>query len=254
MTKYIRKSYKGSDSSYPVSKDMVFMSDIADVPDSRELREKLSKLGLNEESIEKYNLADLKKSYAKLEDFQSDPNNFSDLNIPLTVFRKKPKIYISSRFFELERLILDRINLLSIEEIRLIQEQFNESPENTYINAQTFNQTVKSLEDLIENQKLLGEFYTNRNSFEQEIKRRELDLQEKEIENNNKMKYLDRILAKESVATLIGALIIVLIIGFQLLGIFCDKAKTPEILNNTLLIVLGFFFGQSSNKGKGEND
>ncbi|MCA6624748.1 MAG: hypothetical protein IM542_19680 [Pseudanabaena sp. M165S2SP1A06QC] len=228
------------------------MSDIANVPDSRELREKLSGLGLDEVRIGKYNLDELKDSYKRLKDFEDDPNNFSDLKIPLTVFGQKPKIYRSKVFFKLEKLILDRINLLSRQEIKGLQDTAKRSEDN--ISAQTFSKALKSIEEIIDNQNLLNESERKQVSFEQE---KELYTLRMEMEDRNTKRNIDfwgKFLAKESVATFVGAFIILIIVGFQIAGIFLDKAKPPEILNNTLLIVLGFFFGQSSNKGKGEND
>ena len=228
------------------------MSDIADVPDSTELREKLSRLGLDEASIEKYSLDELKDSYKRLKDFEDDPNNFSDLKIPLTVFGQKPKIYSSKVFFKLEKLILDRINLLSRKEIKGLQDPAKSSEDK--ISVQTFSKAIKSLEEIIDNQKLLNESELKQVSFERE---KELYALSMEMQDRNAKRNIDfwgKFLAKESVATFVGAFIILIIVGFQLAGIFVNKEKTPEILNNTLLIVLGFFFGQSSNKGKGEND
>jgi len=252
MTKYNVKSYKRGASSYPFSRDMILMSDIADVPDSTKLREKLFELGLDEESITEYDLDELKNSYKKLKDFEKNPNNFSDLKIPLTVFGQKPKIYSSKLLFRLEKLILNRINSLKKGEIQELQDPTKSLGDN--ISVQTFSKAIKSLEEIIDNQKLLNESELKRVSFEQE---KELCALYMDIADRNAKRNIDfwgKFLAKDSVATYVGALTILIIVVVQLVGIFWDKAKTPEILNNTLLIVLGFFFGQSSSKGKEDSD
>ena len=53
------------------------------------------------------------------------------------------------------------------------------------------------------------------------------------------------ILGRESVATVLGGILIVVIILAEVTAFFLDK-QVPQILDNTLLILLGYFFGQTT--------
>lgn len=251
MTRGIRKSsqFRRKNTSFSSLTNFCFMSDIIPIPDCSELRDRLAKQGLDEETIKKYNLEELKNSYQTLKNFIEDSNNFSDLVNRSNSFGQNKPLYSSSLFIKLEKLILNRINSLCKQKIEDIQK----NPDET-ISVKTFHAALQSLQQVIESQKLLGDSDIRAMSLKQDKEMQEFLMGMKERESKIRLTFLNRFLAKESIATLIGALVIVLIVGVQLSGIFFDKAKTPEILNNTLLIVLGFFFGQSSNKGKGEND
>lgn len=54
------------------------------------------------------------------------------------------------------------------------------------------------------------------------------------------------LLERESAATIIGGILLLIIIVAHVTAIF-SKFSIPEILNNAFLIILGYFFGQSTN-------
>ncbi|MFI9649049.1 hypothetical protein ACIHAA_22450 [Streptomyces sp. NPDC052040] len=58
-----------------------------------------------------------------------------------------------------------------------------------------------------------------------------------------------QLLARESVATLIGSLLLVGLATVITVAMFL-KVQVTEILTNSFLIVLGYFFGQNSDKGR----
>ena len=63
----------------------------------------------------------------------------------------------------------------------------------------------------------------------------------------NKKEYLKMFLEKQSMATLVGAILLILITFALIIAVFF-KGQTTEILNNALLVLLGYFFGQAVNK------
>ncbi|NET54031.1 MAG: hypothetical protein F6K09_37045 [Merismopedia sp. SIO2A8] len=60
-------------------------------------------------------------------------------------------------------------------------------------------------------------------------------------------------LARESVASIVGAILLIIITVAQLIAMH-PNVETTEILNNSFLVILGYFFGQAMNKdGKKTN-
>ena len=54
------------------------------------------------------------------------------------------------------------------------------------------------------------------------------------------------LLERESAATILGGFLLLIILIVHVTAIFA-KFSMPEILNNAFLIILGYFFGQSTN-------
>jgi len=60
-------------------------------------------------------------------------------------------------------------------------------------------------------------------------------------------------LERESVATLVGALLLLVIGAAVLVSMFLGT-KTPDLISNTFLLVLGYFFGQSTSKAPAKSE
>jgi len=61
------------------------------------------------------------------------------------------------------------------------------------------------------------------------------------------------LLERESAATILGGVLLLIILVAHVTAIF-SKFSIPEILNNAFLIILGYFFGQSTNKKQPERE
>ncbi len=55
-------------------------------------------------------------------------------------------------------------------------------------------------------------------------------------------------LEREPAAVLIGGLLLLILTGTLIVGMF-TSTEIPEILGNSFLLILGFFFGQTTHRG-----
>jgi hypothetical protein len=54
--------------------------------------------------------------------------------------------------------------------------------------------------------------------------------------------------ARESMATYVGALLLVVLTLVQVTSMFLGNSYKSEIINNAFLLILGYFFGQSAGR------
>ncbi|GHO55290.1 hypothetical protein [Ktedonobacter robiniae] len=57
---------------------------------------------------------------------------------------------------------------------------------------------------------------------------------------------------RESVSTIIGALLLLIIVAALIIAMF-NHVTSPEIINNAFLVILGYFFGQTVGKVEAKN-
>lgn len=89
---------------------------------------------------------------------------------------------------------------------------------------------------------------------EQERLRMQIKLEAEERRAKTKLEYLEKFLERESVATLIGSLLLLIITVVLLIGMFTGKIES-KIIENGFLVLLGYFFGQTiSRKEKKEKN
>lgn len=135
------------------------------------------------------------------------------------------------------------------------------------INTISRSKKINSLKELIENisdtklrvkiDKELKDY--NKQTHEIEKQERDLSKEEKDLENSkkqleiskSKLEILEKksqiwltFLAKESVASIIGALLLIIIAVSLLISMFL-KIQTTEIVESTFLLILGYFFGHA---------
>ena len=135
------------------------------------------------------------------------------------------------------------------------------------IKTKSRNEKISSLEDLINNvgddelrnkiESELEELNTQTTEFEEQAK--ELSKEEKEIESSKqlleisktKLELLEKksqiwltILAKESIASIIGAFLLIIIAICLLVSMFLG-IETTEIIESAFLLILGYFFGHA---------
>jgi hypothetical protein len=80
-------------------------------------------------------------------------------------------------------------------------------------------------------------------AFEIEAKRFDIEIKRFKERSRVYRSFLER----ESVATIIGALLLLILGATHIIAMFTGTA-TSDILNNSFLIILGYFFGQTVSK------
>ncbi len=219
----------------------------------------LASIGLSKEEIERQSLQDLKQSLDRVNEAISKPEFFGtiglafDAEVGLLITQNKSKtnihqVGILPILLERKKLILERIaslkgskgllglkDLISQVEDRKIREQLQEQVESLKEEQEIKEQLEKTeKESLREKNKTFDE-------IEQLTKKTEM------LERRSKvwLSFLER----ESVATVVGATLLVLITFTQIIAMFIQLEST-EIINNAFLLILGYFFGQSSQKNR----
>lgn len=207
-------------------------------------------LGLSLSQIEGQSLVELEQSLERVNDCIRNPDSFG-------IFKIESKVTISlvgattngsfqvgvlPTLLEIKKVIIERIKFLKGEE------------------------KVENLRDLIKN----IDNDSLRSKLESEIDELESDSKRLQIETNEvneaqiqaqikaqselsrlRMELFERrskvwlsFLERESVATIVGAFLLTIITFTHIVAIF-TKVPTSDILNNSFLVILGYFFGQS---------
>ena len=91
-----------------------------------------------------------------------------------------------------------------------------------------------------ENQRLQEQINFRELTFKMEVERAKLDMEKSERKAKVTQSYLER----DYVATLIGGALLIIIICSLIIGMFL-RIPSTDIINSTLLLILGYFFGQS---------
>ena len=214
----------------------------------------LTQMGLGEEQIKQQTLEELQQSLETINDAIKNPDSFGALNLKLdaqigaVIASNGSGAHVSLGILpillERKKLILQRIRLLKGEE-----------------KIETIQDLIKTIPDEKVQEKLNREI-TELKSESQKIREQEQQVQKVQNEEQIKaqaevarlsMELFERrskvwlsFLEKDSVATTIGGILLILItlsqIGAMLFGI-----APSDTLNNTFLVILGYFFGQSTN-------
>ncbi len=168
------------------------------------------------------------KSLPELEDSLIEMENPAILSISLL-----PKFVIAER----KRLILDRIQeLYSYEKIESIKD------------------LVREVKDDDLKSKLSAELSALREGSEKyqkevnDITTREIEAKIKNEQFERKSKFWLSLLQRESAASIIGGIVLLMLTVALIIGMFCGEES--QILSNGFLVILGYFFGQSSSKNK----
>ena len=224
----------------------------------------LKPLNLTEEEIQEQSLEELKISLERINEAIQHPESFGTINLKITadtgviIAKATSESHFSMGILpillERKKLILQRIRLLEGEKkIGCIHELINQVPdENLKSTLKTeFEELKKSSSHLqkelidTENQGMEEQINLQERMLKVEAERARIDLDRTERKAKVTLSYLE----KESVATLVGgALLIIIIVSL----IYCMIFNIPstDILNNALLLIMGYFFGQSATKSK----
>lgn len=222
---------------------------------------RINNLGFSMEEIQLLNLDELQKKLDTISDLIIDKNKLGitgkknykrgkDYSIPSDV---EPDT-VGYGFTAYSNLIDKKKEILELIKIKSRSEKI--SSIGDLIN----NVTDTSLRNKMD--KELKELTKQTNEFEEQEK--ELSVEEKEFENSkkqleiskSKLELLEKksqiwltILAKESIASIIGAALLIIMSTCLLIAMFLG-INTTEIIESTFLLILGYFFGHAVSKKK----
>jgi hypothetical protein len=224
--------------------------------------EQLTELNLSKNQIEIQRIDELQESLETIERALKHPESFGTLAFKISEDGRAILTSSNSDFhFERgilkpllsrKRLILERIRSLSTsEKIESIKGLINEVNDEDIRNK--LSKEVSELKD--ESQELAEKSKEIEQKQNQEATRTQSELERLKMELfERRSKVWFSLLERESAATILGGFLVILIVIAHITAIF-SRFSIPEILNNAFLIILGYFFGQSTNsKSKGRED
>ncbi len=212
-------------------------------------------IGMSKDQIEKQTREELEQSLERVNEAINHPDAFgvlrlkvtADIGLVITTAQSESTVEVSilPLLLERKRVILDRLRILkSSEKIEDLQDLAEKTTEGS---------VREGIEGKIE--KLEAEFQ-ERFELQQAQAQEELkaklalaELQARAEIDMRKAKTRSEIwqswLARESVASIVGGSLLVLITIILLIAMFF-KLAIPEIISNSFLVILGYFFGQAT--------
>ncbi|MBD2103593.1 hypothetical protein [Leptolyngbya sp. FACHB-261] len=222
----------------------------------------LAELGFSKSQIETQSLDELRQSLESINEAIKHPGSFGSLSFSVGA---EGKIFVTSSksnaqfeigilplLLDRKKLILEKIRILSSnEKIETIQDLINRV--NNEEIKKKLEKEVNELRD--EAQRLREQSKEVEQEQNQERVKSQADLAKLNIELfERRSKVWFTLLERESAATILGGILLFIILIAHVTAIF-TKFSIPEILNNAFLIILGYFFGQSTNeKGATRSD
>jgi hypothetical protein len=215
----------------------------------------LTQLGLGEEQIKQQTLEELQQSLENINDAIKNPDTFGVLNLRIN---PQSGAVIASNgsgahvtlgilpiLLERKKLILQRIRLLKGEEkIETIQDLVRNIPDEKV--QEKLNREISELKS--ESQKIREQEQQVQKVQNEEQVRTQLEIAKLSMELfERRSKVWLSFLERESVATILGEILLILITLAQI-GSMLLKIPPSDTLNNTFLVVLGYFFGQSTGR------
>ena len=212
----------------------------------------LEKLNLSENQIIKQDLPELRESLSRINDAIAHPEGWGELYIKYTSIGvilaqsssdcHRNKVGILPILLERKKLILERIKELSekekLENLEGLAENLSEGEAKD-----RFLKEIEAIKNEASEYKRAIQDITARET-EATIK-----LEQQRIDSlERKSKIWLSFLQRESAASIIGG-IVLLMVTVALIGGMIFGAES-QILSNGFLVILGYFFGQSSSKNK----
>ncbi len=196
--------------------------------------EELDQISLKQNQIETQSLQELKHSLEKINDAINNPENFVQLNIAIDSKSGQPyftqdtkkaicQMTIIPTLIERKKLILDRIRLLG----------------NSEKKVDDLQEFIKQYDGVIKVQTQQLEKYYNEKMY--------LAKELAQIHNKFQLSLLKTFLERESAATIIGIILLIIIVLAHVVSL-AFTLSIPEILNSAFLIILGYFFGKSGDR------
>jgi len=209
----------------------------------------LARLGLSADQIEQQNLEELNESLKKINDAIAQPQAFGTLKMsigPTGLFVVKAESHfevgILPLLLERKALILRRIKTLGgerrIETLKDLVATVADADLRTKIEGE-----VSALAE--QSRRLAEQESTLSQAQAEQIAKRDEALAKLRAEIfERRLKAWTNFFAKESVATYIGAFLLIVVMLVQIIAMFTGDKYKSEIINNAFLLLLGYFFGQ----------
>lgn len=215
----------------------------------------LAAMGLGRNEIESQSVTQLRDSLNRINEAISHPSQFGQVGLKFTanagmvlVARAGAEAVVTVGalpiLLERKRMILDRIRLLAPEEqlgdVRAIVVESVEDPSAR-------DRLFAMLSGVVTEQKQLA-------AEVESVEKAELDAALRDIEvRERKWKLRRSLLEREPVAIVIGAILLTILTIALVFAMF-TQVNIPEILSSAFLLILGFFFGQSTSSSQGERN
>lgn len=212
----------------------------------------LEPLGLTKEQIERQTLPELEGSLERINDAMKHPESFGIIKLKMiagtglviTSAQSEAhfEIGIMPVLLERKKFILERIRELkgeqNVESLRGIVEEMHESEvrvklEKGIEELKNQSETLMRQTQEVEQARLQEERISH-----EKIARLEMEMKER------RARIWQAFLEKESVATIIGSFLLIVLTICMIIAMFTSVQST-EILNNAFLLILGYFFGQT---------
>jgi len=211
------------------------------------LEAKLRELGLGVDQISQQNATDLQQSLRRLDDcIRSADFNKIAVQIPVREYPSGEvrelafQVGTLPRLLERKQLILERLSGVAadakVTQLLSVVEQQTASPQR--------NELQKQITELrAEAQRFRSEAEAAANAQRRAEEEQRGRLYEVEV-FERRSKVWQRLLERESVATVLGAIMLVGMLIF-ICALSVAGRPIPDIINNTFMIILGYFFGQT---------
>jgi hypothetical protein len=218
-------------------------------------------LGLSSEQIERQEREELEQSLERVNESIRHPNSFGTLRLAAdseggwyvakgASDANIQEVNILPLLLERKKLILERLKSTRINEEILEAQNIVKNSDAAEISEEEKHQREKLIADLKKEQGQLKENAEAQKEEELKAKLALADLQVRAEIEMKKAKARSEIwqsfLVRESVATIVGGCLLILITVVLLIAIFF-KLTAPDIINNSFLVILGYFFGQAAN-------
>jgi len=219
----------------------------------------LASLGLSVAAIENQDLDQLRASLERVNDLIANPGQLGTFRIrstgtlaSLTSTESTFEVGVLPLLLVRKRLILDRIAVLGGQaQASTLRDLVGEVK-----GAEIQSRLRKEIDQLVEQS---SEYLQEKRQVEnaeriEEIRmRRRLSEAQFELEQSERRAVIrQRFLERESVATIVGGFLLVLLTCMLIVAMFIGTT-VPEILSNGFFIILGYFFGQTAGRVVGRS-
>lgn len=210
----------------------------------------LTALSLGESQIEQQSLSELKESLDRIGEAISHPEQFGTFGLTFTaevsvIISRTPSegtvtVGALPLLLQRKKMILDRIRILSPDEqLGDVREVVEDKVDDPAVKEQL----ISMLSSYAAEQTALAEEAQRSGRSALDSAMLEIELKERKWRMRRSM------VEREPVAILIGAVILVAL-AIALITAMFTKTTAPEILANAFLLILGYFFGQSTSSGR----
>jgi hypothetical protein len=218
----------------------------------------LINIGLTEKQILEQSLEELNESLVRVNDALQNPESFGVLKLSYSANASFYLVKASSDhhhkfgilpiLLERKKLIIERIRELSagrkLESLQDLISEINDDQLKNKLSNELLSLQKEANDYSNESRNVATKESEEKLKIEQEIAQQQMELLER------KTKIWQSYLQRESVATIVGGMILITLTVSLIIAMFAGIEST-EIINNGFLVILGYFFGQavkSSNK------